>query len=123
MYPPIDVTPTGKGIGIAFLDTGISPVADFTHPQNRVVAFRDFIDGKNKPYDNNGHGTHLTGGIFVGRGSTPSRCFPSPPVINSKSPMPFPSPRCFPRFPLSTLNHQYRFHPPLFVGEGFHPLP
>ncbi len=63
MYPPKDteITPTGKGIGIAFLDTGISPVADFTQPENRLVAFRDFIDGKKHPYDNNGHGTQDTG--------------------------------------------------------------
>lgn len=51
---------TGRGIGIAFLDTGISPVADFITPQNRIVAFRDFIGGKRTPYDDNGHGTHVT---------------------------------------------------------------
>lgn len=37
--------PTGKGIGIAILDTGISPVADFTIPTDRIIAFRDFING------------------------------------------------------------------------------
>ena len=31
--------PTGKGIGIAILDTGISPVADFTIPTDRIIAF------------------------------------------------------------------------------------
>jgi serine protease AprX len=51
---------TGKGIGIAFLDTGISPVADFITPQNRIVVFRDFVSGKIEPYDDNGHGTHVT---------------------------------------------------------------
>ncbi|WP_317855358.1 hypothetical protein [Chakrabartyella piscis] len=55
-----ETSPTGKGIGIAFLDTGISPVADFTVPNNRIVAFHDFIDGKQQPYDNNGHGTQVT---------------------------------------------------------------
>lgn len=53
--------PTGKGIGIAILDTGISPVADFTIPNNRIAVFRDFINGRTTPYDDNGHGTHVTG--------------------------------------------------------------
>lgn len=52
---------TGRGLSIAFLDTGISPVADFTLPQNRIVAFRDLVNGKKEPYDDNGHGTHVTG--------------------------------------------------------------
>ena len=49
----------GKGLSIAFLDTGISPVADFVLPENRIIAFRDLVSGKKEPYDDNGHGTHL----------------------------------------------------------------
>ena len=49
-----------KPIAIAFLDTGISPVADFTQPENRIIAFLDLVNGKTKPYDDNGHGTHVT---------------------------------------------------------------
>ena len=49
-----------KPIAIAFLDTGISPVADFTQPENRIIAFLDLVNGKTKPYDDNGHGTHGT---------------------------------------------------------------
>ena len=49
-----------KPISIAFLDTGISPAADFTAPQNRIAAFLDFVNGKTEPYDDNGHGTHVT---------------------------------------------------------------
>ncbi|MCI9354403.1 MAG: hypothetical protein HFE58_06305 [Firmicutes bacterium] len=48
----------GKNIGIAILDTGISPVEDFILPYNRIVAFRDFVGNKISPYDDNGHGTH-----------------------------------------------------------------
>lgn len=51
----------GQKLSIAFLDTGISPVADFILPQNRIVAFRDLVGGKTVPYDDNGHGTHVTG--------------------------------------------------------------
>ncbi len=46
---------------IAFLDTGLSPVADFTEPNNRIIAFLDLINGRTMPYDDNGHGTHVTG--------------------------------------------------------------
>lgn len=50
---------TGRRLSIAFLDTGVSPVEDFILPQNRIVAFRDLINGRTEPYDDNGHGTHL----------------------------------------------------------------
>lgn len=53
---------TGQGIGIAFLDTGISMVEDFIVPQNRIVAFQDFVGRQQLPYDNNGHGTHVAYG-------------------------------------------------------------
>lgn len=49
---------TGKGIGIALLDTGIAPLDDFLLPKNRIKAFKDFVNFKNEPYDDNGHGTH-----------------------------------------------------------------
>lgn len=58
----------GTGITIAFLDTGISPVEDFTFPNNRIVAFRDFVKQGAHPYDDNGHGTHVTA-IAAGSGT------------------------------------------------------
>lgn len=50
----------GKGVVVAVLDTGVSG-----HPQlqGRVLAFRDFINGRYDMYDDNGHGTHVCGVI------------------------------------------------------------
>jgi len=58
---------TGKGVTIAILDTGISPVSDFTLPKNRIIAFKDFVNGSGDAYDDNGHGTHVSG-IAAGNG-------------------------------------------------------
>ena len=58
---------TGKGITIAFLDTGIAPLEDFTYPKDRIIYFKDFVNNKSDPYDDNGHGTHVAG-ICAGNG-------------------------------------------------------
>ncbi len=52
---------TGRGVGIAVIDTGIYPHPDFNMPHSRVVAFQDFVNGSTLPYDDNGHGTHTAG--------------------------------------------------------------
>lgn len=49
---------TGKGVGVAVLDTGIFPHVDF---DNRIVCFQDFVNKRAEPYDDNGHGTHVNG--------------------------------------------------------------
>jgi serine protease AprX len=60
--PPVwDSGFKGGGIGIAILDTGIYAHPDFTTPRNRIVAFRDFVNNRTQPYDDNGHGTHCAG--------------------------------------------------------------
>ncbi len=58
---------TGKNVGIAVLDTGIFPHIDFTLPYSRIAAFKDFVGGRSRPYDDNGHGTHICG-ICCGNG-------------------------------------------------------
>lgn len=51
----------GEGIGIAFIDTGIAPHCDFMLGTNRVRIFKDFINNKTECYDDNGHGTFVSG--------------------------------------------------------------
>lgn len=51
----------GNGITIAIIDTGVYPHPDLTKPVNRIVVFKDFVGRRTKPYDDNGHGTHVAG--------------------------------------------------------------
>jgi serine protease AprX len=57
----------GSGVGVAIVDTGICLHKDFTEGGNRVIAFKDFVNGRKEPYDDNGHGTHVAG-IIGGNG-------------------------------------------------------
>ncbi|MBY9080275.1 S8 family peptidase [Paenibacillus sp. HN-1] len=51
----------GQGIRIAVLDTGVYPHPDLIRPVNRITAFKDFVNHRSRPYDDNGHGTHVAG--------------------------------------------------------------
>lgn len=54
---------SGKGVTVAVIDTGVSPHTDLVKPRNRIIGFKDFVNGKTAPYDDNGHGTHIAGVI------------------------------------------------------------
>ncbi|MDD4796424.1 MAG: S8 family peptidase [Eubacteriales bacterium] len=58
---------TGKGVGIAILDTGIYQHVDFTRPQNRIRQFVDLVNNRSQVYDDNGHGTFVAG-VAAGNG-------------------------------------------------------
>ena len=49
------------GITVAVLDSGISQHPDL---QGKCILFKDFVNGRSIPYDDNGHGTFVSGLIF-----------------------------------------------------------
>ncbi|HEV8345447.1 MAG TPA: S8 family peptidase [Vicinamibacterales bacterium] len=61
---------TGAGVGVAVIDSGITSWHDdmvnytktvFPYGNQRVAKFVDFVNGRALPYDDNGHGTHVSG--------------------------------------------------------------
>jgi serine protease AprX len=69
---------TGAGVGVAVIDSGVASWHDdltyqgtstLVRGQNgqRVPAFVDFVAGRTTPYDDYGHGTHVSG-IIAGNG-------------------------------------------------------
>ena len=64
---PHDKSLEGEGITVAVIDTGVAPHYDLTRPANRLIGFKDFVNNKPEPYDDNGHGTHVAG-IIAGNG-------------------------------------------------------
>lgn len=65
---------TGKGIGIAIIDSGVYPHSDLLSPHNTIGSFTDIIDGINHPYDDNGHGTCISG-IIAGSGDRSNKMY------------------------------------------------
>lgn len=57
----------GAGITVAIIDTGLAPHEDLMIPTSRIIGFKDFVNNKDAPYDDSGHGTHIAG-IIAGNG-------------------------------------------------------
>jgi serine protease AprX len=65
---------SGKGIGIGIVDSGVYPHPDLTTPRNSIAYFEDLINGFVKPYDDNGHGTFISG-VIASSGHSSSRMY------------------------------------------------
>lgn len=57
---------SGKGICIGIIDTGVYPHKDLKSPSQKICKFVDLINELNYPYDDNGHGTFISGLIASG---------------------------------------------------------
>ncbi|MBE5757501.1 MAG: peptidase S8 [Clostridiales bacterium] len=57
----INKVPCTGGHSLVVIDTGVYPHIDFTLGKNRIVEFVDLINNFNECYDDNGHGTFVTG--------------------------------------------------------------
>lgn len=77
----------GKGVTVAIIDTGI----DYTHPALgggfgpgfRVLGGWDFVNNDADPFDDNGHGTHVSG-IVAGQSDTITGVAPEASLIAYK---------------------------------------
>jgi serine protease AprX len=58
----VDSTWTGRGVGVAIIDSGLEMSSEF---ENRLTAFYDFTKGgiRTSAYDDYGHGTHIASTI------------------------------------------------------------
>ena len=51
---------------VAIVDSGVFPHEDFLVPYNRIIGWKDFVNNRSYPYDDNGHGTAVAGIIAAG---------------------------------------------------------
>lgn len=70
---------SGKGVSIAFIDSGVYPHRALAGSKDNIFAFRDFVNKINHPYDDSGHGTACIGAVcgFSSDGSFTAPAFDS----------------------------------------------
>jgi subtilisin family serine protease len=75
---------TGAGVTVGSIDTGVDPSSPDL--AGKIVAWRDFVDGRTEPYDDNGHGTHTIGTMVGGDANgTPIGVAPGAKVIVARA--------------------------------------
>ncbi|SFD19943.1 S8 family serine peptidase [Clostridium uliginosum] len=52
---------SGCGVGIGVVDSGVFPHIDLLSPSNKIALFIDVVNKLKYPYDDNGHGTSISG--------------------------------------------------------------
>lgn len=72
---------SGKNIRIAILDTGTYMHEDI---YKNIICFKDYLNYKESPYDDNGHGTHICGIIAGKNGIAPNADIISIKVLDEK---------------------------------------
>ena len=74
----------GAGVLMGNIDTGV----DAANPDlaGKIAGFRDFVNGRTEPYDDNGHGTHTIGTMVGGSATgTPIGVAPEARVLVAKA--------------------------------------
>ncbi len=66
LQAPRDGGPSGEGVTVAILDSGVGVSPDLD--QSRLVGWVDLVKGRKHPYDDAGHGTFVAG-LIAGDGS------------------------------------------------------
>ncbi len=64
----------GQGVGVAIIDTGCYCHLDFMLGRKKNVTFVDFINQKECMYDDNGHGTFVSG-VLAGSGVSSAKVY------------------------------------------------
>ena len=64
---------TGQGVVLGSIDTGVN--AAHRELAGKVVGWRDFVNNRPTPYDDNGHGTHTIGTMVGGSPPQPDGGF------------------------------------------------
>ncbi|MBA5851702.1 S8 family serine peptidase [Clostridium sp. cel8] len=74
IYSHIKCKFTGKNVCVGIIDSGIYPHPDFLSEKNRIKKFIDLVNNLKYPYDDNGHGTFMSG-IIASNGKSSNRSY------------------------------------------------
>ena len=82
---------TGNGVGVAVLATGIYIHEDL---KGKILGFKAFVHGKKLPYDDTGHGTHVSA-MIAGSGAASGGLFKGIADVYKRQPLIFVNPCVF----------------------------